>query len=121
MRLKTRLVRQGQARVGLVAVLLAEVLVVLGMLASCIVSIQVPACAVAGFGVCTVAMATGWVRSDAHHAYEAAVREGYVVLDETEAEVLYIAPQCPRRWFVILHIRLHPEVIGCEDIYSSWG
>jgi hypothetical protein len=114
MKLETRLALQAQVRVGLVAVLLAEVLVLLGELASRIMSIDVPASAIAMFGVCTVVLATGWVRSDARHAFEDAVRAGYVELDDRGAVVLYIAPWCPRRWFVILHIRLHPALIGCE-------
>ncbi len=114
MKPETRLALQAQVRVGLVAVLLAEVLVLLCVLASRIMSIRVPASAIAVFGVCTMALAIGWVRSDARHAYEDAVRSGYLELDDTEAVVLYIAPWCPRRWFVILHIRLHPALIGCE-------
>ncbi|SIT50746.1 conserved hypothetical protein [Paraburkholderia piptadeniae] len=115
MKPETRLALQSQVRVGLVAILLAEVLVLLGELASRIMSIDLPASAITVFGVCTVILATGWVRSDARHAYEDAVRAGYVELDDAQAVVLYIAPRCPRRWFVILHIRLHPELIGCKD------
>lgn len=56
-----------------------------------------------------------WMRADAARAYETAVRLRFVALEGEPAHVVSIANDCPKRWWVLLHIRLHPDVIAADD------
>lgn len=67
------------------------------------------------FGVLTMPFVLVWMRADAARAYETAIRRHFVALEGQPAQVVSIADDCPKRWWVLLHIRLHPELIGADD------
>lgn len=59
----------------------------------------------------TVMLVVIWTRQDAKHAYRDAVKSGSVTLTSNGQLVTGIAPDCPRRWLVILHVQLHPALL----------
>ena len=71
---------------------------------------------------CATCMLVGrWLRTDAHRAWRNAVDKGYVGPrpsanddddddDDDDGDVPAIADRCPRRWLVVLHIELNPEL-----------
>lgn len=67
------------------------------------------------FGLLTMPFVIVWMRADAARAYETAVRLHFVALEGEPAKVVSIANDCPKRWWVLLHIRLHPALIGADD------
>jgi hypothetical protein len=67
------------------------------------------------FGALTMPFVIIWIRKDAARAYETAIKKGFLGLEGEPAHVISIANDCPKRWWVLLHIRLHPELIGADD------
>jgi hypothetical protein len=67
------------------------------------------------FGALTMPFVIIWIRKDAARAYEAAISQGLLGLEGEPAHVVSIANDCPKRWWVLLHLRLHPELIGADD------
>ncbi|CAE6909103.1 hypothetical protein R69927_05884 [Paraburkholderia domus] len=67
------------------------------------------------FGVLTMPFVIVWIRAGAARAYETAIRLHFVALEGQLPQVVSIADNCPKRWWVLLHIRLHPELIGADD------
>ncbi|MFC0693530.1 hypothetical protein [Paraburkholderia humisilvae] len=59
----------------------------------------------------TVILVMVWAVRDARSAYQRALDDGYVRLAPRTRVVTGIARDCPRRWLVVLHIQLHPELI----------
>jgi hypothetical protein len=66
------------------------------------------------FGALTMPFVITWIRKDAARAYETATKQGFLGLEGEPAHVISIANDCPKRWWVLLHIRLHPELIGAD-------
>jgi hypothetical protein len=66
------------------------------------------------FGAVTLALAHRWVLVDVNNAFEAAVSKHYVLLAGAPPHITHIDSTCPRRWFVLLHIQLHPELIDSD-------
>ena len=69
----------------------------------------------AAFGALTVPFVIIWIRKDAARAYETATKQGFLGLEGEPPHVISIAKDCPKRWWVLLHIRLHPELTGAND------
>jgi FtsH-binding integral membrane protein len=69
----------------------------------------------AAFGALTVPFVIIWIRKDAARSYEIATMQGFLGLEGEPPHVISIANDCPKRWWVSLHIRLHPELIGVDD------
>ncbi|NIE83041.1 MULTISPECIES: hypothetical protein [unclassified Burkholderia] len=68
----------------------------------------------AAFGAVTMPMAMRWLSLDARRAYEAAASRRYLGFDGSPPRVVSIADDCPSRWLVLLHIRMHPELRSRE-------
>ncbi|MEX3855588.1 hypothetical protein AB3X94_16175 [Paraburkholderia sp. BR10923] len=66
------------------------------------------------FSCVTCGLVSYWLRTDAHRAWCNAVQKGYVGPHHgaNDEGVLKIAEKCPRRWLVVLHIELNPELAG---------
>ncbi|MGF6656229.1 hypothetical protein OKW34_006819 [Paraburkholderia youngii] len=66
------------------------------------------------FSCVTCGLVSHWLRADAHRAWCDAVEKGYVGPRHggNDEDVLNIAEKCPRRWLVVLHIELNPELAG---------
>jgi hypothetical protein len=60
---------------------------------------------------CTAILVAMWAVQDAKRAYSHAVKLGRVTLTSDGQLVTSIAPDCPRRWLVILHVQLHPALL----------
>jgi len=67
------------------------------------------------FGALTMPFVIIWIRKDAARAYEIATKQGFLGLEGEPPHVISIANDCPKRWWVLLHIRLHPELTGAND------
>ena len=67
------------------------------------------------FGALTMPFVIIWIRKDAARAYEIATKQGFLGLEGEPPHVISIANDCPKRWWVLLHIRLHPELTGADD------
>jgi hypothetical protein len=60
----------------------------------------------------TTILLAGWIQNDARQAYLHASKNGCVKPVSQSNPVLHIAPDCPKRWLVILHIEINPRVVG---------
>ena len=64
------------------------------------------------FSFVTCMLVSSWLQTDARRAYLAAREKGCITpVDKTNPH-LKIAPECPRRWLVILHIEMNPGAVG---------
>ncbi|AJZ56159.1 hypothetical protein [Paraburkholderia fungorum] len=72
---------------------------------------KVPPMPFAVFACVTLALAQRWVIVDAANAFEEATRNRKVILAGLPPQLVSISQTCSRRWFVLLHVRLHPELI----------
>jgi hypothetical protein len=75
----------------------------------------------ASFGVCgliTAVLASIWLRKDIERAYRFAVEHEYLKFDGQPRRIVSIADNCPRRWMVMMHIRMHPKLVGVDGAKS---
>jgi hypothetical protein len=63
------------------------------------------------FGALTTLLAAGWVRHDANRAFRFAAEHQYLGFEGDPPRVISIAQDCPKRWLVLLHIELNPDLI----------
>jgi hypothetical protein len=64
------------------------------------------------FGALTTLLSAGWIRYDAHRAYQFAAERHYLGFEGNPPCVISIAEDCPKRWLVLLYIELNPELIS---------
>jgi hypothetical protein len=65
------------------------------------------------FSCVTCGLVGYWLQVDAQRAWRSALDKGYIRTRRAEDEdFLNIADNCPRRWLVVLHIELYPELAG---------
>ncbi|MFD1560841.1 hypothetical protein ACFSHT_35240 [Paraburkholderia silviterrae] len=64
------------------------------------------------FSCLTCVLVSNWLVSDARAAWANAKQHGHVATTQSDSGVreLKIADTCPRRWLVVLHIELNPEL-----------
>ncbi len=72
---------------------------------------KVPAIPFAIFACITLALAQRWILVDAAKAFDEAVAKRNVLLHGEPPRITFIVATCPRRWFVLLHVQLHPELL----------
>ena len=72
---------------------------------------EVPPIPFAIFACVTLALAQRWILVDAENAFAEAVAKRHVRLSGAPPHVTSIATTCPRRWFVLLHVQLQPELL----------
>jgi hypothetical protein len=108
MRLKAQLI------VLLVSALVAEVTTLFFSIVTQAVTGEVSPAAFVLFGVVTLKLTHRWVLVDVDNAFEVAVSKRNVLLAGTPPHITHIESTCPRRWFVLLHIQLHPELIDSD-------
>ena len=98
----------------LVAALLAEA-VALGLTIASQATIgNIPPAAFGASGGLTILLARRWVLVDARKAFSAAVERHQALVEGTPPQIIYMARACPRRWLVVLHVQLHPELIDAD-------
>lgn len=67
------------------------------------------------FGAATMALTIQWIKHDAVSAFDYASQHAYIGFDDVDpTRIVSIAKDCPKSWRVLLHIRLHPEMIDDE-------
>ncbi|MBR8165680.1 hypothetical protein KDW98_31580 [Burkholderia vietnamiensis] len=66
------------------------------------------------FSCATCALVSGWLLVDARNAWHNAKEKGYLRSggDEHDDDLPTIADHCPKRWLVVLHLELHPDLAG---------
>lgn len=64
------------------------------------------------FGALTTVLAAGWIRHDAGRAFRFAAENRYLGFEGNPQRVISIAQDCPKRWLVLLHIELNPDLIS---------
>lgn len=64
------------------------------------------------FGALTTLLAAGWIRYDAGRAFQFAADHHYLGFEGDPPRVISIAQDCPKRWLVLLHIELNPDLIS---------
>jgi hypothetical protein len=64
------------------------------------------------FSCVTCALVGYWLQADARHAWCNALDKGYIGSRhaENDEDLLKIADNCPKRWLVVLHIELNPDL-----------
>jgi hypothetical protein len=71
-----------------------------------------PALVTSVFSFLTCGLVSMWLQSDARRAYQLACEKGWVKPVDSANPAVRIAPDCPKRWLVTLHIEMHPAVVG---------
>ncbi|VWB27034.1 hypothetical protein BAR24066_01123 [Burkholderia arboris] len=74
------------------------------------------AAAVLLFRFVTCALVSFWLQADALRAYRYAAQHGFVTVPGTSGEPIDVAPQCPKRWLVVLNLQLDPRGLNGERI-----
>jgi hypothetical protein len=64
------------------------------------------------FSCVTCGLVTLWLQSDARRAFGFARENGYIKPADDTKQIVQIAPDCPKRWLVILHMELNPAATG---------
>ena len=67
------------------------------------------------FRFVTCALVSFWLQADALHAYRYAAQHGFVTVSGTHGDLIDVAPQCPKRWLVVLHLQLEPRWLKGEQ------
>ena len=68
------------------------------------------------FRFVTCALVSFWLQADASRAYRHASKRGLVTMSGEHGELIEIAPQCPKRWLVVLSLQLEPRWLNGERI-----
>ncbi|AFQ51943.1 hypothetical protein [Burkholderia cepacia] len=68
------------------------------------------------FRFVTCALVSFWLQADASRAYRHAAQHGLVTVSGVHGELIEIAPQCPKRWLVVLSLQLEPRWLNGERI-----
>ena len=105
---------QPEAIAACIAILVAELLTMLLM--SIIPRSYSPLelASLAAFGLVTAVLFLVWFRADARRAYLFAVEHEYLKFAGQPPRIVAILDSCPRRWLVMLYIRMHPVLVGVE-------
>ncbi len=109
---------QAEAIVGFIAILLAELLTLLVMKIIPRSYSPMELSSLAAFGLVTAVLVGIWLRKDIERAYRFAVKHGYLRFDGQPPRIVGILDSCPRRWMVMLHIRMHPQLVGVDETES---
>lgn len=64
------------------------------------------------FSCVTCGLVSLWLQSDARRAFGFARDKGYVKTADDPSQGPQVAPDCPKRWLVMLHIELNPAAAG---------
>lgn len=64
------------------------------------------------FGAFTTLLIAGWIRYDADRAFQFAAQGRHLGFEGDPPRVISIAQDCPKRWLVLLHIELNPDLIS---------
>ncbi|RQR26435.1 hypothetical protein DIE23_29590 [Burkholderia sp. Bp9143] len=68
------------------------------------------------FRFVTCALVSFWLQADASRAYRHAAQHGLVKVSGMRGDLIEIAPQCPKRWLVVLSLQLEPQWLNGERI-----
>ncbi|WP_446901191.1 hypothetical protein [Burkholderia sp. YIM B11467] len=68
------------------------------------------------FRFVTCALVSFWLQADALRAYQFAAQHGFVTTPGTHGDLIDVAPQCPKRWLVVLSLQLDPRGSNGERI-----
>ncbi|RQS58148.1 hypothetical protein [Burkholderia sp. Bp8986] len=68
------------------------------------------------FRFVTCALVSSWLQADASRAYRHAAQNGLVTVPGAHGDLIEIAPQCPKRWLVVLSLQLEPRWPNGERI-----
>ncbi|WP_230944609.1 hypothetical protein [Burkholderia cepacia] len=74
------------------------------------------AAAVLLFRFVTCALVSFWLQADALRAYRYAAQHGFVTAPGAHGGLVDVAPQCPKRWLVVLSLQLDPRGLNGERI-----
>jgi hypothetical protein len=108
MRFKARLI------VLLVAALVTQVTTLVISILVGAAGTKVPPIPFAIFACITLALAQRWILVDAAKAFGEAVAKRQVLLQGAPPRITSIASTFPRRWFALLHVQLHPELLDTD-------
>jgi len=103
---------RGAAKVVLFAILMNQVLTTAFSFVVQRIDPGVPESIVPMFSFITTLLLASWIQMDARRAYLHALKQGGVrPVSDTNPSV-HIAPDCPKRWLVILHVEINPALAG---------
>lgn len=109
-----RIKLQAEAIVAFIAILIAELLTLLVMKIIPRSYSVIELASLGAFGIVTAVLVGLWLRKDIERAYRFAVDHEYLKFDGTPPRIVGILDSCPRRWMVMLHIRMHPALVGVD-------
>ncbi|WP_343727236.1 hypothetical protein [Burkholderia seminalis] len=67
------------------------------------------------FRFVTCALVSFWLQADALRAYRYAAQHGFVTVPGAHGDPVDVAPQCPKRWLVVLNLQLEPRWLKGEE------
>lgn len=106
----TKMRLRGLATLFLISGMVTAVLSFLLSIALQRLSIGIATFPFAPFGAVTAVLTATWLRIDAKQAYEQANRSGCFQRNGTDMLIESMMKDCPKRWLVVLHLQLHPEL-----------
>ncbi|KAG8154897.1 hypothetical protein [Burkholderia catarinensis] len=68
------------------------------------------------FRFVTCALVSFWLQADALRAYRYAAQHGFVTVPGPHGDAVDVAPQCPKRWLVVLSLQLEPRGLNGDRI-----
>lgn len=112
---KQRSTMKGRLTLFLYAFLITEILGLILSLATHSMYADVPTDWFLVFGLITTPVVMSWLTRYGEEAYLEAVSRGFLYMEGIPSRVVSIADDCPKRWLVLLHIQLHPELVAEGD------
>ncbi|CAD6555414.1 hypothetical protein [Paraburkholderia metrosideri] len=112
LKLQTTLKIRGLAKVTLFAILMNQVLTTAFSFFVQKVDPAAPESIVPLFSFVTTILLATWIQTDARRAYMQASKQGCIRPVSESNPALHVAPDCPKRWLVILYIEINPGIVG---------
>ena len=94
-----------------IALIVAEGLAMMLSFAAALFAFEISPVEFGIFGAITTVVLSEWLKIDAQRAFSVADKSGFLDRNESCTRIRSVKDNCPRSWLVVLHLRLHPELM----------
>jgi len=109
---RTAIRLRGELKLMGLSIAITSLLAFIPILANLIPDLPRGPAAFMTFGAFTTLLIAGWIRYDADRAFQFAAQGRHLGFEGDPPRVISIAQNCPKRWLVLLHIELNPDLIS---------
>ncbi|CAN0628424.1 conserved protein of unknown function [Burkholderia multivorans] len=113
-RLRAALRLRGIAKLAVVTIASAHLLTIAFECALVSAGFTPDATTLLAFRFISCALISYWLQSDSLRAYRHASQHGLVTIQIADDEPVRVAPHCPKRWLVLLHVQLDPRLLSAR-------